>query len=287
MGPIQNDSNLNSLSRQAQASPLLSEEAERALVARWRDHQDPQAKDALLRSYLRLVLKVARLFRGYGLDMDDLTAEGNLGLVRALETFDPSRELRFSTYAQWWVRAAMYDHVLRFSTPVTFGLSAGRKRLFFKLRSLKSQILHGEDRALTDQEAAELARNLQVKTSSVLDMERLLSQPSRSFDAPIGEDGDSYGANFADLSPNAEDILGDQEEYAQRRTLLRRAMDRLNPRERDIVMNRSLQETPLRLEDLARRYGISRERVRQIESTALSKISQWIRRQAPDMVCYA
>lgn len=253
-------------------APLLSVEAEIDLLARWRDQGELRARDQLVEAHLRLVLKTATQFRGYGVSMADLVAEGNVGLVRALETFDPAKGLRFSTYAQWWVRAAMFEYVLKFTMPVSFGLSAERKRLFFKLRSLKSRISGPEGGALSDADTLRVAEELGARRESVTEMERLLSQPARSLDMPVGEDGTPWGEFLADDRPNPEEILGEHQELMYRRELLKDAWGSLSERERDIVAQRTLREQPLRLEDLAQRYGISRERVRQIEASALGKL---------------
>ncbi|MGE4280098.1 MAG: RNA polymerase factor sigma-32 [Magnetospirillum sp.] len=251
---------------------LLSGEEEAELIRRWKTDGDEKARARLLTAHLRLVVKTAGQFKGYGLSSADLVAEGNLGLVRALESFDAERGLRFSTYAQWWVRAAMFEYVLKFSTPVNFGLSAERKKLFFKLRGLKSRLTGPSGNALSEAETAQVAEELGVRDHRVAEMERLLTQSPRSLDAPVGENGITYGELLPDDAPNVEERLGDRQELMYRRELLRHAWDGLSEREKDIVSQRTLRENPLRLEDLAQRYDISRERVRQIEAAALSKL---------------
>lgn len=258
-------------------TPLLSVDEEADLVRRWREDGDEAARSRLIEAHLRLVVKTAGQFRGYGLPLADLIAEGNLGLVRALDGFDPERNLRFSTYAQWWVRAAMFEHVLKFSTPVTFGLSAERKKLFFKLRGIKAKLTGPEGGALGVEETQKVATELGVKDTRVAEMERLLTQSPRSLDAPATENGATWGELMADDAPNAEDILGERQELMYRRELLKSAWSELSERERDIVAERTLRETPLRLEDLAQRYNISRERVRQIEVAALAKLKTLVR----------
>lgn len=263
--------------RAARDTALLSGEEEADLVRRWREDGDLAARDKLIAAHLRLVIKTAGQFKGYGLATADLIAEGNLGLVRALEGFDPERNLRFSTYAQWWVRAAMFEYVLRFSTPVNFGLSAERKKLFFKLRGLKSRMTGPEGGSLSQEETRKVAEELGVRDSRVAEMERLLTQSPRSLDAPIGESGTPYGELLMDERPDAEEILGERQELMYRRELLKSAWGELSERERDIVAERTLRENPLRLEDLAQRYNISRERVRQIEAAALAKLKTLVR----------
>jgi RNA polymerase sigma-32 factor len=251
------------------AAPMLAADEEMELATRARTG-DAKARDRLVRSHLRLVARTAAQFRGYGLAFDDLVAEGSLGLVRALETFDPERGLRFSTYAQWWVRAAMFEHVLRFSTPVAFGLSTERKRLFFKLKGMKAKL--GTGATLAPEEVAEIGRALDAKDQRVVEMERLLSHPVRSLDAPLTENGPSLGELLADERPPVDEVLGERQEQMYRRELLKTAMTGLTDRERDIVQGRALRDKPLRLEDLAKRWGVSRERVRQIEVAALDKL---------------
>jgi RNA polymerase sigma-32 factor len=267
--------------RTLRETPMLSAEEESALIARWRDNGDEPARARLLHAHLRLVAKTAGQFKGYGLAAADLIAEGNLGLVRALEGFEPERGLRFSTYAQWWVRAAMFEHVLRFSTPVTFGLSAERKKLFFRLRSLKSRLTGPSGHALSADETAQVATELGVRPERVTEMEQLLGQTPRSLDAPVTEDGVPFGELLADDRPSAEDVLGERQELMYRRELLKQAWGHLSEREQDIVTHRTLRDTPLRLEDLAQRYNISRERVRQIEASALAKLKSLVRAALP------
>lgn len=264
------------LMRVMREAPLLAAEEEVDLIRRWRDSGDRDAQRRLIEAHLRLVVKTAGQFRGYGLALSDLVAEGNLGLMRALEGFEPERELRFSTYAQWWVRAAMFEYVLKFSTPVSFGLSAERKRLFFKLRTLRSRLTGPEGGTLDAAQVSAVARELGVKDERVLEMERLLTQAPRSLDAPIGDSEVPYGELLADERPLADEILEERQELMYRRELLKSAWNHLSERERDIVTERTLRETPLRLEDLAQRYGISRERVRQIETAALNKLKTLI-----------
>lgn len=259
------------------AAPVLSSEEEADLIRRWTEDGDEDARRHLIESHLRLVMKTASTFRGYGMAADDLVAEGNIGLVRALETFDPARNLRFSTYAQWWVRAAMFEHVLKFSTPVGFGLSAERKRLFFKLRSAKARITGPEGGSLAADEAAAIGKELGAKDHRVLEMEQLLTQTPRSLDAPATEGGTTWGELMADDRPGIEEVLGERQELMYRRELLKHAWTGLTERERDIVAQRTLREKPLRLEDLAQRYNISRERVRQIEAAAMQKLKGLVR----------
>ncbi|MGE5547025.1 MAG: RNA polymerase factor sigma-32 [Solirubrobacterales bacterium] len=267
--------------RAVRQSPVLTGEEEAELIRRWMAEGDQSARARLIESHLRLVVKTAGQFKGYGLSPADLVAEGSVGLVRALESFDPERGLRFATYAHWWIRAAMFEYVLKFSTPVSFGLSAERKRLFFKLRGLKSKLTGPGGGSLEADDAAAIGRELRAKDERVLEMERLLTQAPRSLDAPVGETGLTWGELMADDRPDAEEMLGERQELMYRRELLKHAWGELTERERDIVAERTLRDKPLRLEDLALRYGVSRERIRQIEAAALGKLKALVRQALP------
>ncbi len=262
--------------------PVLSAEDEAALARRWRDSGDPEAARRLVESHLRLVVRVAYTLRGYGVPLGDMIAEGNLGLVQALRRFDPDRGLRFATYAVWWVRAAMLEAAMQQATPVKVALTAERKKIFFKLRSLTAKLRPGGGR-LTDEEAGAIAKDLAVRREQVSEMAALLS-PNLSLDAPRrndGEDGGSWQDWLADDRPDPEDAYAVREELELRRRLLAEAWKELSEREQRIVADRCLREKPLRLEDLAQRYGISRERVRQIEAAAIKKLRRLIGGAAP------
>ena len=252
---------------------MLSPEDELTLARAWWADGDEAAKCRLITSHLPLVLKAAGRFRGYGLSADDLIAEGNVGLMRALEGFEPERGLRFATYAQWWVRAAMYEYVLKFSTPVSFSITADRKRIFFKLKALKAKLMGPRGGHLAPDQAEAVARDLKVSAQTVAEMDRLMSQPARSLDAPVVAGGSAcLGDLLPDERPDAEAELGERQELALRRHALAKSWPSLSEREQHILTERTLREQPLRLEDLAKRYGISRERVRQIEGEALRKL---------------
>lgn len=276
-------SDLGSYVAAVRAMPLLSAEEEGMLARRWRDHADMKAADGLINSHLRLVVRVAYALRGYGMPLADLIAEGNLGLVQALRRFDPERDLRFSTYAIWWVRAAMYEHVMAQSTPVRIALTAERKKIFFKLRSLKARLRPGGAH-LTDADAKEIARLLEVREGSVHEMDRLLDAADRSLDAPRPDSGEPWGNTLADDRPDPEAMVGEQEEARERRRVLTGAWKALSEREQVILADRRLRETPLRLEDLAQRFNISRERVRQIENAAANKLRKLVVGAAPQLM---
>lgn len=280
------ESSLRHYLNAVRARPMLTAEDEVALARSWRDSRDRKAGDRLIESHLRLVVATAVSLKGYGLPIADLIAEGNLGLLRALDGFDPERGLRFSTYAQWWVRASMLEYVLRFSTPVKMGLSAERKRLFFKLRDLKSRLKSGGGEQLSPEDVATIAHQLGVREERVVEMDQILGHSAYSLDAPVKTDGGTV--NWIDIlvdeRPSPEEQVGEREELALRRRLVGEAWQDLTERERSIVAGRTLRETPLRLEDLAQKYNISRERVRQIEGAALAKLKRLIgARQGGDL----
>jgi RNA polymerase sigma-32 factor len=257
----------------ARHDAMLSPETELALARAWRESGDEAAKVRLITSHLPLVLKAAGRFRGYGLLADDLIAEGNVGLLRALDGFEPERGLRFATYAQWWVRACMYEYVLKFSTPVSFSVTAERKRIFFKLKALKAKLLGPRGGQLGPAEAASVARDLKVSAKTVVEMDRLMSHPARSLDAPlVAGNPTSLGDLLPSETPDAETALGERQELALRRGALARNWPSLTEREQAILTERALRERPLKLEELAKRFGISRERVRQIEAEAIRKL---------------
>ncbi|WP_142848963.1 RNA polymerase factor sigma-32 [Telmatospirillum sp. J64-1] len=252
---------------------MLTPEEEDRLARAWRDQGDEEAGQRIVHAHLRLVLRMAVSFKGYGLPLSDIIAEGNLGLMQALKRYDPDRGLRFSTYALWWIRAAMFEYVLENSTPVKIGLTAERKKLFFKLRGLRAKLGDYSSGAMSDAEVDQVAETLGVRATIVREMEQLMDQPARSLDAPRSQEHEeSWMASLASDEPDPEEILAEHQEKSWRRRLLAKAWEGLSQRERDILSGRRLREEPLRLEDLAQTHGISRERVRQIENAAVKKL---------------
>ncbi len=257
----------------AKRFPMLSPEREQELVRTWRDDHDEAALQELVGSHLRLVIKMARGFAGYGLPLSDLIAEGNLGLMQAAQKFDPDRGFRFATYAMWWIRAAIQEHILHSTSLVKMGTTAAQKKLFFNLRQLKGRLDQIEQGELSPQAAEAIAAALDVPQQEVVEMNRRLSGGDRSLNTTLREDGEAEWLDvLVDERPNQESMLADFDELAQRRKLLSQAMGRLNDREREILAERRLQDDPLTLEDLSRRFKVSRERVRQIEVRAVEKL---------------
>jgi RNA polymerase sigma-32 factor len=254
--------------------PVLSLEEEQRLAKRWTEHQDVEAAHQLVTSHLRLVAKIAFKYRGYGLPMADLIAEGNIGMMQAVKRFEPEKGFRLSTYAMWWIRAAIQEYILRSWSLVKIGSSAAQKRLFFNLRKLKKKIGVG-DRGMTDEQARDVARMLDVSVEDVRDMDSRMSGNDVYLNSAAGVDGDEEKMAFlADTRESHETILGDREELIEKQILLQKALGSLSERERDILKRRRLKDEPDTLEDLSQAYGISRERVRQIEVRAFEKLQQ-------------
>ncbi|SMH34872.1 RNA polymerase sigma factor RpoH [Azospirillum agricola] len=255
--------------------PVLAANDEFMLAKAWSEHGDVKAAHALVTSHLRLVVKIAGGYRGYGLPLSDLIAEGNLGLMTAVKKFEPERGFRLSTYAMWWIKASIQDYILRSWSLVKIGTTAAQKKLFFSLGRLKRKLGELGNGDLAPESVTRIANDLEVGESDVVAMNRRLSAPVASLNAPIAVEGDSEWQDLlADERPTVEDHLIERGEAGRRSALLREAMMVLNDRERDILTSRRLSEQPLTLEDLAVRYGVSRERIRQIEEKAFSKVAK-------------
>lgn len=260
---------------------LLDAETEFRLAKQWQQARDPKAAGQLIGSHLRLVAKIARGYLGYGQPLGDLISEGNVGLMHALQRFDPDRGVRFSTYAILWIRAQLQEYVMRSASLVRMGTTAAQKKLFFKLRRAQSEIDEIGGGELSPAAVTYLATNLQVRESEVIDMSRRLMSRDASLNVRVDLDGDAEWQDYLkDESLSQEDRLVEIDELAKRRGLLAGALKRLSKRERHIVVERRLSDKPLTLEDLGQRYGISRERVRQIEARALAKLGHLVRTQA-------
>lgn len=255
--------------------PVLAANDEYMLAKAWAEHGDVKAAHSLVTSHLRLVVKIAGGYRGYGLPMSDLIAEGNLGLMTAVKKFEPERGFRLSTYAMWWIKASIQDYILRSWSLVKIGTTAAQKKLFFSLGRLKRKLGELGNGDLLPENVTRIANDLEVGESDVVAMNRRLSGPVASLNAPVASEGDAEWQDLlADERPSVEDTLIERGEAGRRSALLRDAMAVLNDRERDILTSRRLSEQPLTLEDLAVRYGVSRERIRQIEERAFSKVAK-------------
>ena len=261
--------------------PMLEAEEEARLTRQWQVERDRRALRLLTGSHLRLVARLAARYRGYGMAFEDLVAAGNVGLVQAADKFDPDRGNRFSTYASWWVRSAMQEYVVRNWSLVKATTTGSRRQLFFNLRRLKrerGEIGFGE---LPPQIVAEIAVQLGTSESDVVEMNRYLSGTDASLNTPVGEDyGDEWGDFLADEAPDQESVLAEADERSKRQALVDDAMHILNAREQHILTERRLREEPSTLDELSLHYGISRERVRQIEVRAVEKLREAVIRAA-------
>jgi RNA polymerase sigma-32 factor len=263
--------------------PLLHVDEEYMLAKRWREHNDPEAAQRLVTSHLRLVAKIAMGYRGYGLPISELISEGNVGMMQAVKRFDPDRGFRLATYAMWWIRAAIQEYILHSWSLVKMGTTAAQKKLFFNLRKLKGQIEAIEEGDLTPEHVSKIAKELDVPEADVISMNRRLMGPDHSLNAPVRIEGEGEWQDWlVDERDNQETRLGDRQELGLRRDLLAKAMRLLSERERHILEERRLKDNPTTLEDLSREYGISRERVRQIEVRAFDKLQKAIKQAALD-----
>lgn len=266
---------LASYIQQTHRYPILGAEEEYMLAKAWAEHGDVKAAHTLVTSHLRLVVKIAAGYRGYGLSFSDLIAEGNVGLMQAVKKFEPDRGFRLSTYAMWWIKASIQEFILRSWSLVKIGTTGAQKKLFFSLGRLKRRLGELGNGDMKAENVTRIATELEVPEDDVVDMNRRLSQPVASLNAPLAADGDAEWQDLlADERPTVEDVLVERSETSRRAALLHKAMDVLNERERTILTARRLSETPLTLEDLSVRFGVSRERIRQIEERAFEKVAK-------------
>jgi len=271
--------------KSAMRIPLLDEKTESELARRWRDQKDETALWRLVTPYMRLVISTASRFRSYGLPVGDLIQEGNVGLMQAAARFDPDRKVRFSTYANWWIRSSMQEFVLRNWSIVRTGTTAAQKSLFFNLRRLKARIDRSGATYLDDGGKEQIACKLKVSLRDVSMMESRLSGSDSSLNTPVGETGEKEWQDLlAEERPGPEEIVAEHSETTARSKWIANAVAELNPREQTIIRERRLSEDGLTLEVLGRRLGISKERVRQIEQEALKKLRASILRQINDPV---
>jgi RNA polymerase sigma-32 factor len=252
--------------------PMLAKDEEFMLAKRWTEHQDPEAAHRLVTSHLRLVAKIAMGYRGYGLPIGEVISEGNVGLMQAVKKFDPDKGFRLATYAMWWIRASIQEYILRSWSLVKMGTTANQKKLFFNLRKAKSQISALEEGDLRPDQVAIIATKLGVSEKEVIDMNRRLSGDA-SLNAPIRQEGEGEWQDWlVDAATSQESVLVEQEESSNRMAALKQALGVLNERERRIFEARRLSDDPVTLEELSSEFGISRERVRQIEVRAFEKV---------------
>ena len=274
---------LNRYMQEIRKFPMLEPEEEYMLAKRWVDHQDSAAAHKMVTSHLRLAAKIAMGYRGYGLPQSEVISEANVGLMQAVKRFDPEKGFRLATYAMWWIRASIQEYILRSWSLVKLGTTSAQKKLFFNLRKAKAKVGALEEGDLRPENVAQIAKDLSVSEDEVIDMNRRLSGSDASLNATVGSDGE--GATqwqdwLEDEDSDQADAYAERNELDARRSLLAQAMTVLNDREKDILMQRRLAETPVTLEELSESYGVSRERIRQIEVRAFEKLQDRMRELA-------
>lgn len=274
---------LNRYMQEIRKFPLLEPEEEYMLAKRWVDHHDPEAAHRLVTSHLRLAAKIAMGYRGYGLPQAEVISEANVGLMQAVKRFDPEKGFRLATYAMWWIRASIQEYILRSWSLVKMGTTSAQKKLFFNLRKAKAKMGALEEGDLRPENVAQIAKDLSVTESEVIEMNRRLSGSDASLNATVGSDGEGSSQWQDWLEDEDSDQAADyaeRDELEMRRELLAQAMSVLNERERDILVQRRLAEESVTLEELSESYGVSRERIRQIEVRAFEKLQKRMRELA-------
>ena len=275
---ISSESGLSRYLNEIRRFPMLEPQQEFMLAKRWREHGDRDAAHELVTSHLRLVAKIAMGYRGYGLPIGEVISEGNVGLMQAVKRFEPDRGFRLATYAIWWIRASIQEYILRSWSLVKMGTTANQKKLFFNLRKAKGKISALDEGDLRPDQVRQIATRLGVPEQDVVDMNRRLSGDT-SLNAPLREEGEGEWQDWlVDNAPSQETVLAREQEGQNRLTALRDALSVLNPRERRIFEARRLAEDPITLEDLSGEFGVSRERVRQIEVRAFEKVQEAVKR---------
>ena len=275
---LSGENNLSRYLHEIRQFPMLEQDEEYMLAKRWVEHQDVDAAHRLVTSHLRLVARIAMGYRGYGLPVNELISEGNVGMMQAVKRFDPEKGFRLATYAMWWIRASIQEYILHSWSLVKIGTTAAQKKLFFNLRRLKHRLQAIDDGDLSPEHVTKIADELRVSEDEVVQMNRRLAAPDRSLNAPMRIEGEGEWQDWlADESESQETLYGEHEELERRRTMLAGAMGVLNDRERRILHERRLREDPATLEDLSQEFGVSRERIRQIEVRAFEKLQRAVR----------
>ena len=281
---ISNEGNLSSYMEQIKKFPLLEAKEEYMLAKAWKNQGDVKAAHKLVTSHLRLVAKIASGYRGYGLPLSDLISEGNIGMMHAVKRFEPEKGFRLATYAMWWIKASIQEYILRSWSLVKIGTTAAQKKLFFNLKKIKSKISAIEDGDLTPDQVDKIATELSVPHKEVISMNRRISGSDYSLNSPVTDDSSGEWQDWLeDDTQNQEASFADTEEYLIKKNILSDSLEYLNERERDIISERQLSENPLTLEELSNRYGVSRERIRQIEAKAFEKLQTKMTEKAKDI----
>ena len=271
---LSNEGGLGLYLAQIKKFPMLAAEEEYMLAKNWRKTGNLKSAEKLVTSHLRLVAKIAMGYKGYGLPVNEMISEGNVGLMQAVKKFEPEKGFRLATYAMWWIKAAIQEYILRTWSLVKIGTTTAQKKLFFNLKKIKNQIAPRTEGDLRNEHVSEIAKKLSVSEEEVVSMNRRLSGKELSLNAPIGEDGDQWQDWVVDKEMDHELRFAQQEEMGQRKDLLLDSIKILNEREKEILYARRLTDEPLTLEVLSKKYKISRERIRQIENKAFEKLQK-------------
>ena len=274
---LSNEGGLSAYLEQIKKFPMLAAEEEYMLAKNWKATGNVKAAEKLVTSHLRLVAKIAMGYRGYGLPVNEMISEGNVGLMQAVKKFEPEKGFRLATYAMWWIRASIQEYILRSWSLVKIGTTTAQKKLFFNLKKIKNQIAPQSEGDLRPEHVDEIANKLDVKKDEVISMNRRLSGKEFSLNAQVGEDGDEWQDWLVDKELDHDLKFAHQEEMGQRQSLLKDSIKILNEREREILYSRRLNDEPTTLEDLSKKYKISRERVRQIKEKAVRRLKHTTR----------
>ena len=268
---LSNEGGLGAYLAQIKKFPMLDAEEEYMLAKNWKNTGNVKSAEKLVTSHLRLVAKIAMGYKGYGLPLNEMISEGNVGLMQAVKKFEPDKGFRLATYAMWWIKAAIQEYILRSWSLVKIGTTTAQKKLFFNLKKIKSQIAPETEGDLRNEDVKNIAERLDVSEDEVVSMNRRLAGKEHSLNAPIGEDGDEWQDWVIDQSMDQELKVAQQEEMEQRKDLLSDSIKILNDREKEILYSRRLNDNPSTLEELSKKFKISRERIRQIENKAFEK----------------
>ncbi len=274
---LSSEGNLAIYLQEIKKFPILTADEEYMLAKRYKEHGDTEAAHKLVTSHLRLVAKIAMGYRGYGLPVTDLISEGNVGIMQAVKKFDPERGFRLATYAMWWIRAQIQEYVLHSWSLVKIGTTAAQKKLFFNLKKLKNQLSSIDSGDLSPENAREIATRLNVKEVEVFDMNNRLFSGDQSLNVQIGDEGDAEWQDMlVDSNDTQDNIIANQDELKYRKKIFEQALEILNEREKEIIQLRKLKDKPVKLEELSKKFKISRERVRQIEEKAFEKLQKQV-----------
>ena len=271
---LSNEGGLSAYLAQIKKFPMLDAEEEYMLAKNWKQTGNLKSAEKLVTSHLRLVAKIAMGYKGYGLPVNEMISEGNVGLMQAVKKFEPEKGFRLATYAMWWIKASIQEYILRSWSLVKIGTTTAQKKLFFNLKKIKNQIAPKSEGDLKNEHVTEIANKLNVNENEVVSMNRRLAGKEHSLNAPVGEDGDQWQDWIADKEMDQELKFAQKEEMDQRKDLLKDSIKILNDREKEILYSRRLTDEPLTLEDLSKKFKISRERIRQIENKAFEKLQK-------------